>query len=318
MKRLRVAVLMGGPGSERAVSLRSGAAVARALRSVGAEVRAVDVRGPEFALPAEVDVVFVALHGTFGEDGTVQRILEMRGVPYTGSGPEASERAFDKTMAKAAFEQAGVPTPRYEMVDATAGDWQRLKRLGFPLVVKPAREGSSVGITIVSEEAALEAACMKAWEYGRRLIGEQWIAGRELTVGILGTTALPVVEIRPRDGFFSYEAKYTPGRTEYVVPAPLGRLEEARVKFLAQRAHECLGCRDFSRVDMILAPNGEVFVLEVNTIPGFTETSLLPKAAREAKISFEQLCVRLVEMALARAQQSSSGAGVRTVGVAIR
>jgi D-alanine-D-alanine ligase len=300
MKQLKIAVLMGGPSAEREVSLRSGTAVASALARTGAKVVPIDIPETKFAIPSDVDVAFVALHGTFGEDGTLQRILEDSGIAYTGSGPEASARAFDKIVAKAEFQAAGIPTPKCEFFDRAHTDWHRLARLGFPLVVKPSRQGSSVGISIVQDEAHLEEACQIAWRYDERLLVEQFIAGRELTVGVFGNHALPVIEIRPKHDFFTYEAKYTKGQTDYLVPAPLEKSVEARAKALALRAHDCLGCRDLSRVDFILEENGELFALEVNTIPGFTETSLVPQAARAAGMEFPNLCSRLVQMALAR------------------
>jgi D-alanine-D-alanine ligase len=249
----------------------------------------------------------VALHGTFGEDGTIQRMLEDGGVAYTGSGPEASACAFDKIAAKIEFQAAGIPTPKYEVFDRAHTDLSRLAILGFPLVVKPSRQGSSVGISIVQHETHLKEACQIAWHYDNRLLVEQFVAGRELTVGIVDGHALPVIEIQPKHDFFTYEAKYTKGQTEYLVPAPLDKNIEAEVKMLALRANDCLGCRDLARVDLILAESGELFVLEVNTIPGFTETSLVPQAARAAGIEFPDLCARLVQMALARRK---SGAGI--------
>jgi len=300
MKRLKIAVLMGGPSAEREVSLRSGTAVANALVATGANVLPIDIKDGAFTIPTDVDVAFVALHGTFGEDGTLQQMLENSGVTYTGSGPQASARAFDKIAAKQEFLAAGIPTPKYEVVDRMHVDSHRLTQLDFPLVVKPARQGSSVGISIVHEEAEMDGACQIAWEYGDQLLAEEYIPGRELTVGIFDGRALPVVEIKPKHGFFTYDAKYTKGQTDYLVPAPLDPATESRAKLLALSAHDRLGCRDFSRVDLILSETGELFVLEVNTIPGFTETSLVPKAAREAGIEFTDLCARLVQMALAR------------------
>ena len=300
MKRLKIAVLMGGPSVERPVSLRSGAAVVNALTATGAKVVSIDIQDTKFVIPRNVDVAFITLHGTFGEDGTLQRMLEDSGLAYTGSGPEASACAFDKIVAKGKFKAAGIPTPECEVFDRARCDLKRLAELGFPLVVKPSRQGSSVGVSIVQAETDLEEACQIAWRYDHHLLAEQFIKGRELTVGIFDGHALPVIEIHPKHDFFTYEAKYTKGQTEYLVPAPLDKDVEAQVKALALRAHDCLGCRDFSRVDLILAENNQLFVLEVNTIPGFTETSLVPKAARAAGIEFQDLCARLVQIALAR------------------
>jgi D-alanine-D-alanine ligase len=308
MRKLKIAVLMGGPSAEREVSLRSGTAVANALTTMGAKVVPMDVHDAGFAIPADVDVAFLTLHGTFGEDGALQRILEDRGIAYTGSDPEASAIAFDKIAAKQSFLVAGIPTPAYEAFESAHAVGRRLARLGFPLVVKPSRQGSSVGISIVQREAELPEACQVAGRYDNRLLAEQFVSGRELTVGILDGRALPVVEIRPKRDFFTYEAKYTKGETDYLVPAALDKKIEFQAKSLALRAHECLGCRDYSRVDLMLSPHGELFVLEVNTIPGFTETSLLPKAARAAGIEFPNLCARLVQLALARGSHNGTRA----------
>lgn len=297
---LRVAVLMGGVSAEREVSLRSGEAVAAALERCGARVSRVDVRGREIELPEEADVVFVALHGTFGEDGTVQRWLEERGLPYTFSDAEASARAFDKVRSKQAFLAHEVATPRFVVLSARSPDGGATVCLHWPVVVKPARQGSSVGVVRVERREDLAAACAEAGRYDEWLLVEEWIAGRELTVAVLEGRALPVIEIRPRTGWFDYRAKYEKGQTEYLVPAPLDEEVRRRAEALAVEAQSCLGCRDLVRVDMMLDKEGRLFVLEVNTIPGFTETSLVPKAARAAGWSFERLCMRLVELAAQR------------------
>lgn len=296
----KVAVLMGGVSAEREVSLRSGAAVAAALERCGARVQRVDVQSRQLALPADVDVVFVALHGTFGEDGTVQRWLEERGVPYTFSDAEASARAFDKVRSKQAFLAHDVPTPRFVVMSASAPDFAAADRLHWPVAVKPARQGSSVGVVRVERRQDLPAACVQAGRYDETLLVEEWVSGRELTVAVLEGRALPVIEVRPQQGWFDYRAKYTSGCTEYLVPAPLDEDVRRRAEALAVQAQGSLGCRDLTRVDMILDAQGRLFVLEVNTIPGFTETSLVPKAAQAAGWSFEQLCARLVELAAAR------------------
>lgn len=300
---MKIAVLMGGPSAEREVSLRSGRAVANALAAAGAHVMPVDIKDSAFTMPTNMDVVFIALHGMFGEDGTLQRMLDKAGIAYTGSGPDASARAFDKIAAKKAFLMAGIPTPKYEVFDRAHPDLTRLTGIGFPLVVKPARQGSSVGISVVEAESDLQEACRIAWHYDDHLLAEQFIPGRELTVGIVDGRALPVIEIRPKHDFFTYEAKYTKGQTEYLVPAPLDKALESQVKALALRTHDCLGCRDLSRVDVMLSGAGEPLVLEVNTIPGFTETSLVPMAARADGIEFPDLCSRLVQLAMARRRQ---------------
>jgi D-alanine-D-alanine ligase len=297
LKNLTVAVLMGGTSTERAVSLKSGAAVANALRASGATVREIVLKSEKFWLPDDVDVVFVALHGTFGEDGTLQKILEERGVPFTGSDAAASARAFDKIAAKNVFAKAKIPTPPWEVLTKTNC---RLRKIRMPFVVKPVAQGSSFGISIVCEAEEFGTAIIKAFEFDERVMVEKFIEGIELTVGILGENPLPIVQIVPRSEFFDYRAKYTKGETEYWVPAPLSKKEADAVQDVALRAHRALGCRDLSRVDVMLDASGAPFVLEVNTIPGFTETSLLPKAAAAAGISFENLCATLVEMTLAR------------------
>jgi len=317
MKKLKIAVLMGGPSAEREVSLRSGTAVANALAVGGAKVMPIDVKDSGFTMPTDVDVAFVALHGTFGEDGTLQRMLENSGIPYTGSSPEASARAFNKIAAKKAFLVAGIPTPKYEVFDREHTDLHRLAQLGFPLVVKPSRQGSSVGISIVQGEGELGEACQIAWHYDDHLLVEQFVAGRELTVGILDGRALPVIEIRPKHDFFTYEAKYTKGQTDYIVPAPLDKSLESQLKALALRAHDCLGCRDVSRVDLILSEDGEPLILEVNTVPGFTETSLLPKAAHAAGIELPEVCARLVQLAMARSSKRRATGAAKKEAVSV-
>lgn len=291
MRTLRVAVLMGGPSAEREVSLASGREVVKALQMAGAGVTEVDVHDRDFRLPPDTDVAFVALHGTFGEDGEVQRILEERGVAYTGSGPAASALAFDKFAAKRALRVAGIPTPGAACMP--------------PLVVKPARQGSSVGVTIVHVQSELAEALAVAKRHDENVIVERFINGREFTVGILGGRALPVVEIRTKHKFFDYTAKYTPGEAEEICPADIDALTANQIQHLARRAHDCLGCRDFSRVDVMGNGRHDFVVLEVNTIPGLTTNSLLPKAARAAGLSMEALCARLVEMALARRAETA-------------
>lgn len=288
----RVAVLLGGPSSEREVSLRSGAAVARGLRAAGYEVTEVDVRDERFELPAGTEAAFIALHGTFGEDGTLQALLEQRGVPYTGPGVQASRLAFDKVLSKRVFERHGIPTPRYEVVPAGGR-----ATLPVPAVVKPPREGSSVGVTCVREAGQWDAALAQVHGRGQEALVEAYIDGRELTVGVVGDQVLPVVEIRAPDGQYDYHAKYTPGTTEYLVPAPLSGDLTRRCQEVGWAVFQALGCRGLGRVDLRLAPDGQPYVLEINTIPGFTETSLLPKAARCAGLEFPQLCERILNLA---------------------
>jgi D-alanine-D-alanine ligase len=300
---MRIAVLKGGPSAEREVSLRSGAAVASALREAGHEVEEVDVKGPNFAVAPKTEAVFLALHGTFGEDGQVQAILEKMGMPYTGSGIESSRLAFDKVATKKKFESQGVPTPPYAVMKKSARDIPRLKQ-AFPWVVKPNKQGSSVGISIVREEGELAKSVKLAFESDDEILLEAFIPGREMTIAVLGDEALKVVEIKPKSGWYDYQNKYTKGATEYLVPAPVTKHQELCLQTLAVQAHKCLGCRDVSRVDVRMDPNDQNFVLEVNTLPGMTETSLLPKAAAAAGITFPQLCDRLVRMAARRGGRS--------------
>jgi D-alanine-D-alanine ligase len=287
-----MAVLKGGVSAEREVSLKSGAAVAGALRALGHEVVEVDVTSEAFEVP-DCEVAFLALHGTFGEDGGVQGYLELLGVPYTGCGVEASRVAFDKNDSKARFAAAGVPTPGYQVL--MPGETVTIVP---PLVVKPPRQGSSVGVTRVMEASALDAALALARRYQPDVLVEQFVEGRELTVGILGETALPVVHIEPLEGFYDYSNKYTAGRTEYHCPADLPAEVTARVQAAALAAHRSLGCVVYSRVDVLLDAQNAPWVLEVNTIPGMTQTSLLPKAAQAAGLDFGKLCERIIELSL--------------------
>lgn len=290
-----VAVLKGGPSSEREVSLRSGAAVAKGLRACGYRVSEVDVLGTQVDLPPDVDVVFIALHGTFGEDGQLQALLDVRGVPYTGSGAEASRRAFDKVASKAAFVAAGIPTAAYEVLEAGARP-----TLPWPVVIKPPCEGSSVGIHRVDDAAGWEAAAEDCLRYGDRILVEAYLPGAELTVGVLEGRALPAIQIEAPGNWYGYDAKYVHagGETRYRVPAPLAPALAARCAALAVAAHEALGCRAVSRVDLRLDAAGAPSVLEVNTIPGFTQPdSLLPKAAAAAGIEFPALCDRILRCA---------------------
>ncbi len=301
-----VAVLMGGPGSERAVSLATGRGVAEALRSLGVAVVEVDVQGADFELPSGVELAFLAIHGTFGEDGQVQQILEARGMPYTGENVEGSLTAFDKILSKEKFDAGQVPTPAWEIIQAG-----EKPSFALPLVIKAPRQGSTVGVYIVKDEAALATALSEAVQYDDRLLVEKFIPARELTVGILGDEALPIIEIIAKDGFYDFAEKYpflTPGGASssssgggarHVCPAELSDEQTTEIQALALRAHRALGLRVYSRVDVMLPPEGEPTVLEINTIPGMTPTSLLPEAAGAAGISYAQLCVRIMELSLA-------------------
>jgi D-alanine-D-alanine ligase len=296
-----IAVLMGGPGSERAVSFATGRGVAKALRSLGAEVTEVDVNGPDFKLPPVIDLAFISLHGTFGEDGQVQRILEDRGVLYTGDGVAESELAFDKIRSKEAFRQHGITTPYWQIV--TIG--QR-PTIPIPFVVKAPRQGSTVGVHIIKNEREIDPAIADVSKYDREFLIEKFVPGRELTIGILGHQALPILEIIPKGGFYDFTNKYpflnpsAGGGAEHVCPAKIQENQTRAIQDLALRAHRALGLQVYSRVDIILPEEGEATVLEVNTIPGMTEASLLPEAAAAAGIGYAELCARIIELSRRR------------------
>lgn len=342
---MRVAVLMGGASPERDVSLASGDGIAKALEKRGYDVIRVDPvfglegwlqggRVPQARLTAEppslddlpenaelriadtllalrrepVDVAFIALHGGTGEDGHVQAVLDMAGLPYTGSGALASAVAMDKATAKRLFRHEGVITPEWVLLkhrdkpaDATLVG-AIIDRFELPVVVKPNNQGSTVGFSLVEKKEQLGAALEKAWQFDDALV-EPFIPGREVTVAILDGRALPVVEIIPEHGVYDYECKYTKGKSRYVAPAELPVEVAAWLQGQAEKAFRALGCRDYARVDFRLRDDNTPFCLEVNTAPGMTELSLVPKAARAAGIEFDELCDRIVQLALSRKQQ---------------
>jgi D-alanine-D-alanine ligase len=314
---MRVAVLAGGRSLERQVSLRSGARVEDALTSVGHEVTPIDpggdlVRRLKHERP---DVAFIALHGPGGEDGTVQELLEILGVPYTGPGVAACVRCMDKVVAKHEMRQAEVATPDWVAFNATAfrelGAADALEeieaQLGFPLVVKPAAQGSSLGVKFAPSRDEVPEALVAAFSYDDRVLLERYVRGRELAVGVLDTEPLPIVEAIPKqEDFFNFEARYEIGRTTYVCPAELAAAETDAVHQAARLTYETLGCSGFARVDLMLGEDGMAQVLEVNAIPGLTDTSLFPQAAEAAGLSFEDLVARIVELALARPRQSAA------------
>jgi len=301
LKNKKIAVLMGGPGSERKVSHASGAGVANALRSLGANVTEVDVTGPDFVVPAGTDVAFNVIHGTFGEDGQIQRILEARGIPYTGEGVAGSELAIDKIATKKRFQERHVPTAAFEILHNGAAPSLRL-----PYVVKAPREGSSVGVFILREEAKVADTLREARQFGSELLVEAFVAGRELTIGIIGDQALPIIEIKPAKGFYDFDNKYpflnplAGGSADHLCPAPLSGEITRRVQQVALAAHRALDLEVYSRVDVLLTEAGEPSVLEINTIPGMTQVSLLPEAAAAAGISYADLCARVIELSLSR------------------
>jgi D-alanine-D-alanine ligase len=301
----RVAVLKGGRSLERQVSLKSGARVEDALERLGHDVVAIDV-GHDLVSrlrEAQPAVAFICLHGRDGEDGTVQELLEIVGVPYTGSGVSACMRCADKVVAKHAMRDAGLPTPDFFAFSETAfkqlGAADTLpaieERLGFPVVIKPADQGSALGIRFAPDAGAVPAALVAAFSYSQKVLLERAIDGRELAVSILADEPLPIVEAIPLgEDFYDFEARYEIGRTEFVCPADLGEEVTARVQQLALEVHGLLGCRGLSRVDLMLGADGESWVLEVNTVPGMTETSLLPQAADAAGIDFDDLVARIL------------------------
>jgi D-alanine-D-alanine ligase len=310
---MRVAVLKGGRSLERQVSLRSAARVEDALERLGHEVIPVDV-GPDLVgqlRAARPDIAFVALHGRDGEDGTVQELLEVMGIPYTGSGVSACIRAADKVLAKHAMRDAGIPTPDFYAFNETAlgalGAAQALpmieERLDFPIVVKPARQGSALGIKFARTAADVPTALVAAFSYDRKVLLERYVAGRELAVSILTDAdsarppvVLPIVEAVPQEeDFYDFEARYEIGRTRFVCPAELDAETSARAGEIALRVYALMRCAGFARVDLMLASEShELLVLEVNPIPGLTETSLLPQAAEAAGISFDELVERIL------------------------
>ncbi len=329
--RLRVAVLTGGASAEREVCLMSGRKVFAALDPERFQATMIDLAAvtraragelarllfapageaelgagtaPEAPAPdARPDVVFIALHGGAGENGSVQAVLDLLDIPYTGSGVLASAMALHKPIAKKLFEREGIPTPRWITVrpEEEAAE-RRAGEVGLPCVVKPAAEGSSLGVTIVREEAQLRPALEEAWRFGREALVEEYIAGVEISAPVLGNEdpeVLPIIEIAPGEQyeFYDYQAKYTPGATEEIIPARIGEEQAARAREVTLAAHRALGCRGMSRVDMIVGED-EVYALELQTIPGLTETSLLPRAAEAAGIPFPRLVERLIELAL--------------------
>jgi len=301
----RIGVLMGGPSSEREISFKSGKAVFEALKQAGLDVVAIDIKtdnaeeNVNFIKSFDIDCAFLAMHGRFGEDGQIQNILEILKLPFTGSGVQASRLAMDKVLSRQIFADGGLSVPRYKVFEKSSYSSQSRSsnHFGFPLVIKPATHGSSIGLSIIDSEKDVGGALDLAFSFDERIIVEEYIGGRELTVGILDESALPVIEIIPKKAFFDFEAKYQTGMTEYVVPAQLEDEIAEKTKRAALSAHKLLGCFGCSRVDLILNKDLVPVVLEVNTIPGLTSTSLLPKAARVVGIDFYQLCLKLIQLA---------------------
>ncbi|GAB4339751.1 MAG: D-alanine--D-alanine ligase [Calditrichia bacterium] len=328
-----IAVLMGGTSAERDVSLVTGSEIAKALRNLGYRVTALDTafgdrivpedseasvkiapaelhrqsrelnrnifKTVELLLKNKVDAAFIALHGGAGEDGRIQAVLDMAGIPYTGSDALASALGMDKHLSKTIFKQNQIPTaPWGYLSDPNRLKGDECERLGLPLVVKPNRQGSTVGLTIVEKAEELPEAVKTAFEYDTSVILESYIPGRELTVAVLDGQALPVVEIVPEHGIYDYECKYQGGKSQYFVPADLPDDVAGQLAAWAVRVFEALGCRHYARVDFRLTPDNSPFCLEINTLPGMTPTSLVPKAARAVNLSFEELIDKIIRMAL--------------------
>jgi D-alanine-D-alanine ligase len=301
----KVAVLMGGPSSEREISFLSGNAVLAALREKGVDAHAFDPKErPVYSLPAEgYDRVFIALHGRYGEDGTVQGALEVMGIPYTGSGVMASALAMDKWRTKLVWLAAGIPTPRYAVVDGSS-DWESLARkLGLPLIVKPAREGSTLGLSKACTVAELAPAFALAAKFDPLVLAEEFVAGQELTASLLGEESLPLIRIEAPRGNYDYQNKYYTNDTKYHCPAGIPADLEDEIRRMALASFRVLGCRGWGRADVMLRADGSYSFLEMNTSPGMTGHSLVPMAARAVGISYPDLCLRLLEGAALESAQ---------------
>jgi D-alanine-D-alanine ligase len=293
----RVAVMMGGKSAERAVSLNSGAAVLAALLRVGVDARAFDPSVQELSALREQNIerVFIALHGRGGEDGTMQGALELMGIPYTGSGVLASALAMDKWRSKLVWQAAGIPVPEFLVITADSDFSAVEQKLGLPLFVKPANEGSSIGISKVKQPGGLSAAYAVAAKFDSVVLAERFLAGGEYTVGIVGDQVLPVIRIVPTTEFYDYESKYVRDDTEYRIPSGLSGAGERELQQLARRAFDIIGGRGWGRVDMMLDAAGKPYVLEINTSPGMTDHSLVPMAARAAGMSFDQFVAEVLQ-----------------------
>jgi D-alanine-D-alanine ligase len=306
---LRVAVVMGGPSAEREVSIQSGTGVMRALTALGHDARSLDFDARFVDAIREIapDVVFNALHGTGGEDGQIQGILDWLGIPYTGSGLTACALAMDKHLTKKLLAAEGLPTPAWDVFDLTGGTLPLLPgSLNLPLVVKPRASGSSVGVSIVRTHEAWSKAMVEAAERTSEVLAEEYVAGREFFCAVLGEEALPVVEIVSTDEFYSYDAKYKPGGSRHLVPAPIDHDLTMRLQTLALSVHRLLGLRDISRTDFIVSKEGRPTILEINALPGMTPTSLVPDEAAQIGLSYEALVDRLVQYALGRQLESAA------------
>ncbi len=302
MNILNITVLYGGDSTEREISIKSGTAVANALCSLGHNVFEVDPKNPDWIIPAGTDVIFLALHGTFGEDGRIQEKLDSIGIPYTGCGVKPSRIGFSKVETKKRCVQNKIPTARYFTLDSPDAELPDGCRL--PVVIKPVCQGSSVGLQVVNKPEQWRLSLIKALEFDSTVIVEEFIRGREVTVSILDKEPLPVVEIRPKNGRYDYFSKYTAGATEYICPAKFDESLTKRIQQVGIDVFNAIGARDYARVDIIVKEDdNSPMVLEINTLPGMTETSLFPKAAAAAGISYPQLCQKMIELALKRTPQ---------------
>lgn len=302
-----VAVVMGGPSAEREVSLNTGAAIANALREYGyTNVVEIDLDPRNFGkqlAESKAEVVFNAVHGLYGEDGRLQTLLEIRDMPYTGSGMIASVSCMDKVITKRMLRDAGISTPACLIVNKKESGIKEkiMQRFSLPVVIKPASQGSSIGVEIVKEENQLDEALANAFKYSRDILVEEFIGGKELTVSMMQkdgeVVALPVIHIAPHSGTYDYHSKYTKGATEYICPADLDEETTKKVQEISKQAYEVLGCSGVARADVMLDEEGNGYVLEINTVPGMTATSLVPKAAAAAGISFPELCNIILQSA---------------------
>jgi D-alanine-D-alanine ligase len=301
----RIGVLMGGISREHEVSMKTGSAMLKALQEGGYQARGIEVSDDicQRLLEEQIEVAVIALHGRWGEDGTIQGLLELLRVPYTGSGVLASALAMNKIKAKEIFLYHGLPTP--EFICPAEGKEVEEPPFPPPWVIKPASEGSTIGIDIVMDRAGLKQAIRRAREYDHEVLVERFIKGKELTVGILKGEPLPIVEIVPKGGFYDYQAKYTPGQTEYICPARISERQKEEIGSLGLTAYRALGCSGCTRVDLLLSEQGEAFITEVNTLPGMTETSLVPKAAAQKGISFLQLVEIILDDAALKIEEGA-------------
>jgi D-alanine-D-alanine ligase len=311
LKKKRIGVMMGGLSREREISLKTGKAILKALMEKGYDAYPIDV-GQDIAdilIKKKIDCAFLALHGRFGEDGTIQGMLELMRIPYTGSGVLSSALAIHKIMAKKFFLCEKIPTPPFEVFHRGEIQKTPLRTLSFPLpvAVKPAREGSTIGVSIVREEGELIQALKEAGQYDEEILVEEFMEGKEITVGILEDIPLPVIEIVPKSGFYDFHSKYTKGETEYIIPARIPREKYLFAQEISLKAFRVLGCSGCARVDLVTDESGNAFVIDVNTMPGMTEISLFPQAAHYAGITFEDLVERILLGASLKMESGETG-----------